>query len=407
MKSYRPILIICVVFGVLGSGCAKVLRVPDRYDSIQAAIDAAEPGDTVEVAPGTYYETIVLKEDVTVRSEGTEEEHQNHIAARRTIIDVRGEQKPVVEGADRAVIDGFTLTGVGLVDHHQPGHPHGVQSRGASPIIINNIVYNIGSTGIGSHARGDKPAAPYIANNIVYSNYGLGIGNNHDSAATIINNVIYSNTELGIGSKNCSHALIEGNRVYNNGLSGIGSKDGAFPSIVGNESYNNGTTKTLFMGAGISMQNTYVPMVTDNKSYNNYMAGLGMRHGAKTHVLGNHFYKNGTVGMAVMGGAEAVAKENIIHDNPLGGIRMDSASQAQIENNKLYKNGLGGIILSRNTRVKIVGNEIYDNLGAAITPTKYGPNMLIEDNDIHDNAPNALGPLHGEGAPMFMPPGVK
>ncbi len=407
MKSYKPLLIICLWLGILGTGCAstRTLRVPGEYKSIQTAIDAAKAGDTVSVAPGTYLEYLALKERVTVRSNGTEEEHKNHTAARRTIVDAHGELKPVVEGADGAVIDGFTLTGTGRVDHHVPGHPHGVQSRGTSPVIINNIIYNIGSTGIGSHAKGDKPAAPYIANNIIYSNYGMGIGNNHGSAATIVNNVIYSNQELGIGSKNGSHALIQGNRVYNNGWSGIGTKDGAFPSVVGNVCYGNGTKRILFMGAGISLQNTYVPLVKDNKSYGNYMAGMGMRAGAKTQIFGNEFYKNSTVGLAIMGGAEAIAKDNLIHDNPLGGVRMDSLSKAQLEKNKIYHNGMGGIILSHQSEVSIKENEIYDNLGAAIAPTKPGPNMLIEGNQIHGNTPTAVGPFHGQGAPMFMPPG--
>ncbi len=409
MKNYKPILIICLWLGVLGAGCAstRTLRVPGEYKSIQAAIDAAQAGDTVRVAPGTYLEYLVLKERVAVRSEGTDEEHKNHSAARRTIVDAHGELKPVVEGADGAVIDGFTLTGTGLVDHHVPGHPHGVQSRGTSPIVINNIVYNIGSTGIGSHAKGDKPAAPYIENNIIYSNYGLGIGNNQGSAATIIDNVIYSNKELGIGSKNGSHALIQGNRVYNNGLPGIGTKDGAFPTIVGNECYNNGTNRILFMGAGISMQNTYVPLVKDNKSHGNYMAGMGMRANAKTRIYGNDFYENSTVGLAIMGGAEAVVKENLIHDNPLGGVRMDSISQAHIENNKIYHNGMGGIILSRKTKITIKENEIYKNLGAAIAPIKPGPEMVIEGNNIHGNNPKAMGPFQGQGAPMFMQPGLE
>jgi hypothetical protein len=39
---------------------------PDRYDSIQAAVNAASDGETVEVRPGTYREQITLNKDITL-----------------------------------------------------------------------------------------------------------------------------------------------------------------------------------------------------------------------------------------------------------------------------------------------------------------------------------------------------
>lgn len=44
------------------------LRVPEDHDTIQAAVDAAEPGDLVLIAPGTYNEAVdVETEDLTIR----------------------------------------------------------------------------------------------------------------------------------------------------------------------------------------------------------------------------------------------------------------------------------------------------------------------------------------------------
>jgi hypothetical protein len=209
----------------IGSVSAKTIYVPKDYPKIQAAIDAAESGDTVLVAPGTYKEYLLMKKGVAVRSEGTEAEHKNHKAARRTTIDSSGaDNTPVVEGADYATIDGFTLTGLPPLDHHVPGHAHGINCRGTSMIVMNNIIHNMGSTGIGNHVRGKKRAMSYIANNIVYGNIGLGIGSNHNSAATVVQNIIYSNTDVGIGTRNGAHALIERNTVYNNNWAGIGTK---------------------------------------------------------------------------------------------------------------------------------------------------------------------------------------
>jgi len=147
---------------------ARIVRVPADFSSIQEAIDNVSSGDEVIVSPGRYIGAIKLKYGVAVRSEGTDEERRQFITAKRTIIDANTNKEPVVEGADNAVIDGFTLTGLGKVNHHLPGHPHGVNCRGSSPTITNNIITGIGSTAIGSHNQAGKQASPTIVHNIHY-----------------------------------------------------------------------------------------------------------------------------------------------------------------------------------------------------------------------------------------------
>jgi len=78
----------------------QVIRVPDDYDTIQKAIDAAFEGDTVFVASGTYYENVwINKEDLTLVGEDQ----------RNTIIDGQRMADVVLVTADGIKISGFTL----------------------------------------------------------------------------------------------------------------------------------------------------------------------------------------------------------------------------------------------------------------------------------------------------------
>ena len=54
------------------SASAETLRVPQDFATIQAAVDAAEPGDTVLVAGGSYTETLTLDghDELTLRGKG-------------------------------------------------------------------------------------------------------------------------------------------------------------------------------------------------------------------------------------------------------------------------------------------------------------------------------------------------
>jgi Fibronectin type III domain len=56
MKSFFQIAVLLIVSSVYGM--AATLNVPAQYSTVQAAVTAAQPGDTVLIAPGTYDETV-------------------------------------------------------------------------------------------------------------------------------------------------------------------------------------------------------------------------------------------------------------------------------------------------------------------------------------------------------------
>ena len=109
---------VCIAFMMLGAfagaGVAlasattwhvddDLVQRPDaNFTSIQDAVDAASPGDTIIVYPGTYTENVdVNKDHLTIKSEG---------GADSTIVQAADSDYPVFEvTADYVNISGFTV----------------------------------------------------------------------------------------------------------------------------------------------------------------------------------------------------------------------------------------------------------------------------------------------------------
>jgi len=61
---------------------------------------------------------------------------------------------------DKTIVDGFTIRNLPPQNHHIPGHAHGLNIRGASPVIMNCYIKDMGSTGIGSHVVYNDQESP-------------------------------------------------------------------------------------------------------------------------------------------------------------------------------------------------------------------------------------------------------
>ncbi|MCX8103063.1 MAG: right-handed parallel beta-helix repeat-containing protein [Candidatus Bipolaricaulota bacterium] len=56
-----------VVVGIAPLVLAKTIEVPKDYQTIQAAINAAQPGDLILIAPGTYRENLTIRKSIELR----------------------------------------------------------------------------------------------------------------------------------------------------------------------------------------------------------------------------------------------------------------------------------------------------------------------------------------------------
>jgi hypothetical protein len=194
----------------------RTRHVPADYPTIQAAIDSAEPGDTVLVAPGRYVENIRFQgKGIVVASEYIQSHDPSVIG--RTVIDGSRPRHPdtasvvlMIDQEDTtAKLIGFTLTGGrGTVwtdarqkaDYREGG---GVLCELGSPVIEHNVIEGnqavevrpgILSAGGGGIRCGY--AEPIIRNNVIRNNrgeYGAGIVLYH-SAGMVQNNLVANNS---------------------------------------------------------------------------------------------------------------------------------------------------------------------------------------------------------------------
>ncbi len=328
---------------------SATIDIPADYTTIQGGLNAAQTGDTILVAPGTYIENITfLGKDVVLLSE---------LGPDSTIIDgsepispfegsvVRFENN---EGPD-TIVEGFTLTGGSGYWDNQTGYQYGggIYCLEASPTIRGNII-------TGNSVDG-------------YQAYGGGIYL-EGSQSLIEENLISDNT--------CSGNYCEGG--------GISSRIGS-PLISSNLLHQNYCNSNNFAhGGGLACDSTTVVTgntFTDN-SFGSIWVGRGggvRTFGEEVLITGNTFTGNyAYTGGAVFGGG--LIENNLITDNGCklkgGGICCYSSENVEIEirNNIISDNtsgwGGGGVAAAAVIENNIItGNSAtysYGGLGAGI-----------------------------------------
>jgi len=149
---------------------------PADFTRIQDAVEAADPGDTIEVASGTYYEHLTIDKGLSL------------VGADRstTIIDGSNSGTVVYISADDVYVSGFTIRYSGLYFDY-----NGIRLDSSSNIVISGNVITNNTWGIWLEQASNNAISKNIMANSSESGIYLGASNNNVVNSNTITNNTY------------------------------------------------------------------------------------------------------------------------------------------------------------------------------------------------------------------------
>jgi len=180
---------VCIFIMTLTGQSRAVTHFVSPGQSIQAAIDGANNGDEIEVAPGTYNEAINFNgRAVRLYSSG---------GAEVTTINGTGHYHVVQcirsEDAD-TILEGFTITGGNAASGADPNEWGGGMYNVNSSPTVTNCTFSGNSAALEGGGMYNSQSSPKVTNCIFSGNtavYGGGGMENHSSSSPTVTNCIF------------------------------------------------------------------------------------------------------------------------------------------------------------------------------------------------------------------------
>jgi parallel beta-helix repeat protein len=326
------------------------------YPTLQAAVEAAEPGCRILVRPGLYREGIVIDKPVEIIGDGdigdivVEAVGANTIAFKTTMgrisnltlrqagggewfcVDItRG--RVDLEGCD---ISGISLSCVGI---------HG----NADPRLRRNRIHDSNQSGIFVYDNGQGT----IEDNEIFANGMAGIQISGGGSPNIRRNRIYSGKLTGVTIRENSRGMIEDNEIFGNENAGIAIFESADPIIRRNHIRDGGASGVSVFAGG---QGT----LEENEIFRNRTNGVAVGKSSTPAVRRNRIQNNNT-GVFVHEGGEGVYEDNEISENVTTGLTVLEGN-AVLRRNQIFKNGDVAVRIFKEGRGTFEDNDLRGNL---------------------------------------------
>ena len=266
--------------GDAGDPLPDALRVPDDYATIQDAVDDAVPGDLILIAPGTYYESVIVEtDDIVIRG----------LDRNEVIIDGQHERP-----------NGFIVFSNGVAIENLTSHSH-----------TSNGIFFTGDYGTDIIVDGYRASYVTTYNNGLYGLYAFNAqngvfehsyGSGHPDSGfyigqcnpcnAVIDNVISEHNALGYSGTNASNNIVIMNSIFRHNRLGVvpntlDSEELAPQgniTVVGNLVTDNGNEETprrsadwdIGFGVGIVAAGGNDNLIVRNRVENNSYAGIAL-----------------------------------------------------------------------------------------------------------------------------------
>ncbi len=325
---------------------------PGNYTSIQNAIMAATPGDTVFVFSGMYSEVLVVDKPISLVGEGKE----------TTVIMGDGIDAVIHVKADWVNVTGFNMTNGG------PGFFNDaiVLDRVSNCRITHNRMINLNGNGIYLH-RSDFNVIAF--NDIQINSYGLYLRNSESNS---INNNNVSNGSSGISLSDSSpNNRIFSNKVHSNRWSGISAYKSNETTILNNEISFNQVAIVLLLSENNSIR--FNDMIENGiLMYGDSLGDWNSHIIDTTNTVNNkpvQYWKNVTggkvpegAGQVILANCSDILVENQNLSNATSGLQVAYSRGGAIKNNTAMGNRVYGIDILDYDHGSFDNNHASENL---------------------------------------------